>query len=171
MTEDEMVGWHHRLNEHGFGWTLGVGEGQGGMACCGSWGCKESDKTEWLNWTNRKNNMETYTLSYVKSIANGNFLHDSGNSVTIWRGRMGWEVRRTFKGGGHMYTYGWFMLMYGWNQHNIATIFQLKIHLLLLLLLSSLLGTSLLAQWLGIWLPIQGTWVWSLVGKLTSHMP
>ena len=51
MTEDEMVGWHHWLNEHGFGWTLGVGDGQGGLACCGSWGCKESDMTELLNWT------------------------------------------------------------------------------------------------------------------------
>ena len=51
MTEDEMVGWHHRLNGPGFGWTLGVGEGQGGLACCGSWGRKESDTTERLNWT------------------------------------------------------------------------------------------------------------------------
>ena len=50
-TEDEMVGWHHQLNGHGFGWTLGVGDGQGGLACCGSWGCKESDTTERLNWT------------------------------------------------------------------------------------------------------------------------
>ena len=50
-TEDEMVGWHHRLNGHGFGWTLGVGDGQGGLACCGSWGWKELDTTEWLNWT------------------------------------------------------------------------------------------------------------------------
>ena len=53
-TEDEMVGWHHRPNGHGFGWTLGVGDGQGGLACCGSWGRKESDMTEWLNWTQRK---------------------------------------------------------------------------------------------------------------------
>ena len=50
-TEDEMVGWHHRLDGHGFGWTPGVGDGQGGLACCGSWGHKESDMTEWLNWT------------------------------------------------------------------------------------------------------------------------
>ena len=50
-TEDEMVGWHHRLDGHGFGWTPGVGDGQGGLACCGSWGRKESDTTEWLNWT------------------------------------------------------------------------------------------------------------------------
>ena len=49
-TEDEMVGWHHRLNGHGFGWTLGVDE-QGGLACCGLWGHKESDTTKWLNWT------------------------------------------------------------------------------------------------------------------------
>ena len=49
MTEDEMVGWHHQLNAHGFGWTLGVGYGQGGLACCSSWGFKESDTTEQLN--------------------------------------------------------------------------------------------------------------------------
>ena len=50
-TEDEMVGWHHRHNGHGFGWTPGVGDGQGGLAYCGSWGCKESDMTKQLNWT------------------------------------------------------------------------------------------------------------------------
>ena len=49
-TEDEMAGWHHRLDGHEFGWTPGVGDGQGGLACCGSWGRKESDMTEWLNW-------------------------------------------------------------------------------------------------------------------------
>ena len=46
MIEDEMVGWHHRVDGHGFGWTRGVGDGQGGLACCGSWGHKESDTTE-----------------------------------------------------------------------------------------------------------------------------
>ena len=46
MTEDEMAGWHHQLNGHGFGWTPGVGDGQGGLVCCGSWGHKESDATE-----------------------------------------------------------------------------------------------------------------------------
>ena len=39
-TEHEMVGWHHRLNGHGFGWTLRVGDGQGGLVCCNSWGCR-----------------------------------------------------------------------------------------------------------------------------------
>ena len=49
MTEDEMVGWHHRLNGHGFGWTPGIGDGQGGLVCCDSWGHKESDTAERLN--------------------------------------------------------------------------------------------------------------------------
>ena len=46
MTEDEMVGWHHRLYGHEFEQALEVGEGQGGLVCCGPWGRKESDKTE-----------------------------------------------------------------------------------------------------------------------------
>ena len=50
-TEDEMVRWHYRLNWHEFEWTPGVGDGQGGLACCSSWGRKELDVTEWLNWT------------------------------------------------------------------------------------------------------------------------
>ena len=50
-TEDEMIGWHHQLNGHGFGWTPGVGDAQGDLACCGSWGRKELDTTERLNWT------------------------------------------------------------------------------------------------------------------------
>ena len=49
MTEDEMVGWDHRLEGHGSGWTLGVGDGQGGLVCCSSWGRRESDTTERLN--------------------------------------------------------------------------------------------------------------------------
>ena len=49
MTEDEMVGWHYRLNGHEFGQTLGVGDGEGGLESCGSWGHKESDTTEQLN--------------------------------------------------------------------------------------------------------------------------
>ena len=48
--EDEMVGWHHRLNGHGIGWTAGISDGQGGLACCGSWGHEGLDMTEWLNW-------------------------------------------------------------------------------------------------------------------------
>ena len=54
MTEDQMVGWHHQLNGNGFRWTPEVADGQGGLVCCGSWGHKESDTTEWLNWTELK---------------------------------------------------------------------------------------------------------------------
>ena len=57
VTEDEMVGWNHQLNGHKFEQTLGNGEGQGSLACCSSWGHKESDTTERLN-----NNQKTLTL-------------------------------------------------------------------------------------------------------------
>ena len=49
-TEDEMAGWNHRLDGRESEWTPGVGDGQGDLACCHSWGRKESDTTEWLNW-------------------------------------------------------------------------------------------------------------------------
>ena len=51
ITEDEMVGWHHQLDGHEFEQAPGIGDGQGRLACCSSWGRKESDTTEWLNWT------------------------------------------------------------------------------------------------------------------------
>ena len=54
MTKDEMVGWHHQHNGHGFGWTPGVGDRQGGLACCGSWGCRVghnwATELNWLRW-------------------------------------------------------------------------------------------------------------------------
>ena len=54
-TEDEMVGWHHRLKGHEFGWTLAVSDGQGGLECCSSWGHKELNTTERLNWNELTN--------------------------------------------------------------------------------------------------------------------
>ena len=56
MTEDEMVGWYHRLNGHEFEQALGVGDGQGSLVSCSPWRCKESDMTERLN--NRSNNLK-----------------------------------------------------------------------------------------------------------------
>ena len=50
IAEGEMAGWHHRLNGHESEWTPEVGDGQGGLACCDSWGLRESDTTERLNW-------------------------------------------------------------------------------------------------------------------------
>ena len=49
LTEDEIVGCHHPLNGHEFEYTLGIGDGQGGLVCCGPWGCKGSDTSERLN--------------------------------------------------------------------------------------------------------------------------
>ena len=57
-TEDEMAGWHHRLDGHEFEWTLGVSDGQGGLACCCSWSHKQLDMTERLNWTELKSRGE-----------------------------------------------------------------------------------------------------------------
>ena len=54
MTEDEMVGWHHQLDGHGFGWTQGVRDGQGSLACCSSWGREELDTIVLQNSTERK---------------------------------------------------------------------------------------------------------------------
>ena len=64
MTEDEMAGWHHWLDGHEFEWTLEVGEGQGGLASLDSWGCKESDMTEWLNWTEDNGMFEVYVFFF-----------------------------------------------------------------------------------------------------------
>ena len=63
--EDEVVGWHHRLDGRGFGWTLGVCDGQGGLVCCGSWGRRESDTTVQLNWTELKPKKKTYLTNHL----------------------------------------------------------------------------------------------------------
>ena len=69
MKEDEMAGWHHRLDWHGFGWTPGAGDGPGGLACCDSWGRKELDMTS--DWTELKH---IYAYMYM-SISTYLFLH------------------------------------------------------------------------------------------------
>ena len=76
MTEDEMAGWHHCLDGHEFGWTPGVGDGQGGLACCDSWGRKELDTTDWLNWTEliiQNLSLESFSFFFVCFI-NSTFL-------------------------------------------------------------------------------------------------
>ena len=64
-TEDEMAEWHHQLDAYESGWTLGFGDGQGGLACCDSWSCKESDMTERLNWNELNCNIivPTYVMA------------------------------------------------------------------------------------------------------------
>ena len=74
-TEDEMAGWHHWLKGRESEWTPGVGDGQGGLACCDSWGCKESDTTEWLIWSDflwktSIGNSYTDTFKHLRKLGN-----------------------------------------------------------------------------------------------------
>ena len=55
--KNEMIGWHHWLDGHEFAWTPGVGDGHGGLVCCDSWGHKEPDITEWLNWSSNMDSL------------------------------------------------------------------------------------------------------------------
>ena len=70
-TEGEIVGWHHQLNGHGYEWTPGDGDGQGGLACCCSWGCKELHTTEQLNWIVW--NVLVLGLIYISQNSNNHF--------------------------------------------------------------------------------------------------
>ena len=67
-TEDEMVGWPHRLNGHEFEQAPGVGDGQGGLACCSPWGHKESDTTDLLNWTEQASSMACLGNEYYRNV-------------------------------------------------------------------------------------------------------
>ena len=80
MTEDEMVGWHHRLSGHESEQALGVGDGQGSLACCSPWDHKESDTTEWLNWTELKD-------------INYQFHEWKGRLLTLYRYKMSLEIK------------------------------------------------------------------------------
>ena len=66
MTEDEMAGWHHWLDACESEWTPGVGDGQGGLACCDSWGRKESDTTERVNWTEQPSILQKWDPKHSK---------------------------------------------------------------------------------------------------------
>ena len=82
MTEDEMIGWHHRLNEHEFEETTGVDGhgGQGGLACCSPWGRKELDTTEQLNRTDiYKTQIELFHFLHIYSVFNV-----AGRMLNLW---------------------------------------------------------------------------------------
>ena len=102
-TEDEMAGWRHRLNGHGFGWTTGVGDGQRGLVCCGSWGRKELDTTEWLNWTElnelEKNEDQTkWKRTELSKVAMELkplyhcFMWNFRFPIILWWGLIGWHI-------------------------------------------------------------------------------
>ena len=86
-TEDEMAGWHHGLDGRKFEWTPGVGDGQGGLECCDSWGCKESDTTERLKWTELNWSQECLDLK-------GQWLVDETDKIHSHRQRIRFEKRR-----------------------------------------------------------------------------
>ena len=78
-TEDEMAGWHHQLDGREFEWTPGVGDGQGGLTCCDSWGRKELDMTEWLNSTELNENepfdQNCYVCLFIIYISSLSYHH------------------------------------------------------------------------------------------------
>ena len=85
MTEDEMARWHHGVDGREFGWTLGAADGQGGLACCNSWGRKESDTTEWQNWTEQNN------IKNLNFVLLGKRNHERGKKMG-WVKPLGLEV-------------------------------------------------------------------------------
>ena len=92
-TKDEMAGMHHRLDRHEFEWTPGVGDGQGGLACCDSWGCKELDVTEQLNWTELFWKITTLS-GKITPIYPLTFLGTSSLKSRCWQDCFSWGSRR-----------------------------------------------------------------------------
>ena len=91
MTEDVMVGWHHWLDGHGFGWTLGIDDGQGGLVCCGSCGHKESNTTEWLNWTDSPSYKEESHLDLIPRYCTNHHIPQ-----ILWVGELMSWLEKTF---------------------------------------------------------------------------
>ena len=82
-TENEMVGWHHWHNGHGFGWTPGVGDGQGGLACPGAWGCRaRADWVTELNWTNTVWLHVNYICKVI--VSKSSLIHIIGVQPIFW---------------------------------------------------------------------------------------
>ena len=86
LKEDEVVGWHHRVNGHEFEWALEVGDKQGSLACCSPWGCIESDMTEWLNWTELK-----ILTSPWQNVFNCHIISWVGREPVLCFGPSGWD--------------------------------------------------------------------------------
>ena len=85
MTEDEMAGWRHWLDGRESEWTPGVGDRQGGLACCDSWGHKESKITEWLNWTEMYSTfVDTTWTKYAKILKCGGYFNVSQGSILLF---------------------------------------------------------------------------------------
>ena len=80
--EDEMAGWHHQLDGHEFEWTPEVSDGLGGLACCNSWGRKESDTTERLNWTELRLSRQVGFFRHINMASN---IEDTMNGLICFQ--------------------------------------------------------------------------------------
>ena len=97
-TEDEMAGWHHWLDGREFEWNPGVGDGQGGLACCNSWGHKESGMTEWLNWLNWTDGVHVHSAIFlnhkeVGSNSKASHRRESREIISSEVRDAGWDTR------------------------------------------------------------------------------
>ena len=119
MTEDEMAGWHHRLDGQEFEWTPGVGDGQGGLACCNSWGHKELDMTEQLNWTELNPKKSIDSINPYQT-TNDIFHRTETNNFTIFM-----ETQKTLNSQSNLKKEEWM-----WpNQPSYLLIFNRKIQI------------------------------------------
>ena len=115
--EDEMAGWHHWLNGREFEWTPVVGDGQGGLACCDSWGRKESDTTERLNWTDWMYpdvHASVFWASHTNPVMNAGRMLCTHSTVpslsvvcTLSLSLLWWENTVKAKAGNHFKGYGY----------------------------------------------------------------
>ena len=151
-TEDEMAGWHHGLDGRESEWTLGVGDGQGGLVCCDSWGRKESD-TDWatqLNWT------ETLVISLFKGYLD--YCTFSIINILLW---IALHIKKKSTQLSSKWAKYWYTLLV--TKEDVQIQQDLKNIHLENANLKPQLSTSLMARWLGIHLPMQKTWVQTLV--------
>ena len=117
MTEDEMAGWHHQLNAHELGWTPGVGDGQGGLACCSPWGRKESDTTKRLNWTECSEDLRAQATNYQHNADSPSlwlFVRAFHNQLLLIEG-----IKRREKALTHTRS---FLAWYSWPLHQITQV-------------------------------------------------
>ena len=121
-TEDEMAGWHHRLDGHESQWTLGVGDGQGGLACCDSWGHKESDMTErliWLIWSDFQLRCNFWKQNYTEPEKKMNSIYGIRVFKVLLSGNGGQWCLKSREKCGMLYEFPYISMLTGLPGHRI----------------------------------------------------